>query len=120
MIQLGPLDLVGLTGVCAYVVAHFLVQVRHESPLSQRVVVLNVAGPICVLVSLIDAFNIASFLSQSMWLVLTLVGWGRYRLHQRRGVADGHLDVAPMKRAKTPGLTVEPGTQPVSTEHFHD
>lgn len=79
MIRLGVLDLVGLCGVCAYVVAHFLVQVRHESPRSCRIVALNVVGPLCVLVSLIGAFNISSFFSQSLWLLLTLAGWWKSR-----------------------------------------
>lgn len=79
MIRLGVLDLVGLCGVCAYVVAHFLVQVHHESPRSRRIVALNVVGPLCVLVSLIGAFNISSFFSQSLWLLLTLTGWWKSR-----------------------------------------
>lgn len=79
MIRLGLLDLVGLCGVGAYVVAHFLVQVRHESPRSGRVTALNVVGPLCVLVSLLGAFNISSFCSQSMWLLLTLAGWWKNR-----------------------------------------
>ncbi|MFM2347926.1 MAG: hypothetical protein RL654_2679 [Pseudomonadota bacterium] len=79
MIRLGVLDLVGLGGVCAYVVAHFLVQVRHESLRSRRIVALNVVGPVCVLVSLVGAFNISSFLSQSLWLLLTLAGWWKNR-----------------------------------------
>lgn len=79
MIRLGLLDLVGLCGVGAYVVAHLLVQVRHESPRSGRIVALNVIGPLCVLVSLIGAFNISSFFSQSLWLLLTLAGWWKSR-----------------------------------------
>ena len=74
MIRLGLLDLVGLCGVGAYVVAHFLVQVRHESPRSGRIVALNMTGPLCVLVSLIGAFNISSFVSPPLWLLLTLAG----------------------------------------------
>lgn len=79
MIRLGVLDLVGLCGVCAYVVAHFLVQVLHESPRSHRILALNIVGPLCVLVSLIGAFNISSFFSQSLWLLLTLAGWWKSR-----------------------------------------
>jgi hypothetical protein len=55
------------------------VQVRHESPRSGRIVALNVIGPLCVLVSLIGAFNISSFFSQSLWLLLTLAGWWKSR-----------------------------------------
>ncbi|WP_203561375.1 CBU_0592 family membrane protein [Ideonella livida] len=112
MIRLGPLDLVGLAGVCAYVVAHFLVQVRHEPPLSRRVVLLNVIGPLCVLASLAGAFNLSSFLSQSLWLLLTLAGWWRQRRAHAKpgpGVAGGHVDVVPAKPSGDAGITVEPG-----------
>lgn len=79
MISLGVLDLIGLIGVVAYVAAHFLVQVLHHPPGGRSAVVLNIVGPACMLVSLAGAFNLASFLSQCFWLVLTLAGWWRRR-----------------------------------------
>jgi hypothetical protein len=42
-------------------------------------VVLNIVGPACMLASLTESFNLASFLSQFFWLGLTLVGWWRRR-----------------------------------------
>ncbi|MDZ5456201.1 CBU_0592 family membrane protein [Azohydromonas lata] len=88
MISLGLLDLVGLVGVVAYVAAHFCVQLLHRPPASHMVVVLNVVGPTCILISLAGSFNLASFLTQCFWLGLTLLGWWRYRRGQRRQ-ADG-------------------------------
>lgn len=79
MSSLGILDFVGLFGVAAYVTAHFLVQVLHHSPAGRPAVVLNIVGPACMLASLTESFNLASFLSQFFWLVLTLVGWWRRR-----------------------------------------
>lgn len=84
MNSLGLLDLIGLVGVLAYVAAHFSVQVMHRSPGSRAVVLLNIVGPACILVSLAGALNLASFLTQCFWLGLTLVGWWRRREQQRR------------------------------------
>lgn len=77
--SLNLFDLVGLTGVAAYISAYFLVQIRHRSPADETVVVLNVAGAVFLLASLTAAFNLASFLSQCLWLVLTVAGWWRRR-----------------------------------------
>jgi hypothetical protein len=73
------LDLIGLAGVVGYISAYFLVQIQHRSPVDPTVVLLNIAGAVCLLASLSASFNLASFLSQALWLVLTLAGWWRRR-----------------------------------------
>lgn len=80
MISLSLTDATGLVGVVAYIGAHFAVQVLHKSPTSKLVIALNVIGPACILISLTGAFNLASFLTQVFWLVLTVVGWWRKRI----------------------------------------
>jgi hypothetical protein len=75
MASLGFTDVVGLVGVAAYVTAHFAVQVLHKPPAGAFVVRLNLVGPICIMISLMGAFNLASFLSQFFWFALTLLGW---------------------------------------------
>lgn len=77
MSSLGTADLIGLVGVVAYIGAYFSVQVLHWSPASRSVTTLNLVGPICVLISLTKSFNLASFLSQCLWLLLTLAGFWR-------------------------------------------
>ena len=79
------LDIIGLVGVAAYVAAHFSVQVLRQPPIGRLVVLLNIVGPACILVSLTHAFNLASFLTQCFWLGLTLVGWWRQRRRQAEG-----------------------------------
>ena len=76
---MGVLDLIGLVGVAAYVTAYFLVQVLHHPPVGRPALVLNIVGPACLLVSLAESFNLASFLAQLFWLGFTLVGWWRRR-----------------------------------------
>lgn len=79
MSGLGLFDVIGLVGVVVYVAAYFCVQVLNHSPTARLAVALNVIGPLCLLVSLAGAFNLASFLSQCFWLALTLIGWWRSR-----------------------------------------
>lgn len=78
---MGMTDLIGLAGVAIYVAAHFVVQVLQRSPRSNLVIGLNLVGPLCLLISLSQDFNLASVLAQVFWFVLTLAGWwrrGRY------------------------------------------
>lgn len=72
-------DYIGLVGVVAYVAAHFCIQLLHQPPTGRLVVLLNVVGPACILVSLTSSFNLPSFLTQCFWLGLTLMGWWRSR-----------------------------------------
>jgi hypothetical protein len=94
MFSLNLTDAIGLVGVAVYVVAHFAVQVLHKPATGRLAVTLNVIGPLCILVSLYGAFNLASFLSQVFWLALTLAGWWRRR--------QGHQAVSP-RPGETPG-----------------
>lgn len=84
MASLGLTDATGLVGVAAYVAAHFAVTVLHKSPAGRLAVALNVIGPVCILVSLIGAFNLPSFLTQCFWLGLTVLGWWRNRRRKQR------------------------------------
>lgn len=86
MISLNFTDAIGLVGVAVYVAAHSAVQVLHKSATGRLAITLNVIGPLCILVSLYGAFNLASFLSQVFWLALTLAGWWRRR-HGRQALA---------------------------------
>jgi hypothetical protein len=73
-------DISGLCGVAAYIGAYFGVQVGRLKPESIAFSVLNLIGPLLVLVSLTDAFNLASFVAQSFWVAITLLGlFRRYR-----------------------------------------
>lgn len=74
-------DVIGLCGVLAYIGAYFGIQVLRMKPSSTAYGALNVAGPVLILVSLSQAFNLASFVTQAFWLVITLAGmlrtkWG--------------------------------------------
>ncbi|NDY93239.1 CBU_0592 family membrane protein [Ideonella livida] len=84
-------DLIGLLGVAVYMVAYFCVQVLRHPPSSHLVTSLNLIGPVCLLISLSQDFNLASALSQAFWFLLTVVGWWR---RDRPGSA-GRPEAAP-------------------------
>jgi hypothetical protein len=91
MTSLSLTDATGLVGVAAYVAAHFAVQLLHASPTGRLAVALNVIGPACILVSLVGAFNLASFLTQVFWLGLTVAGWWRRRRAQQAPRVEGRI-----------------------------
>jgi len=65
---------VGLIGVFCYLLAYALVQVRKLLISSNTYAILNIIGGACSLYSLSHDFNLAAFVSQTMWLLFTLLG----------------------------------------------
>ncbi|MEE1613639.1 CBU_0592 family membrane protein [Microvirga sp. CF3016] len=72
----GP-DMVGLVGVAAYLSAYGLLQVGILKVEDNRYALLNAVGALLVLYSLLFDFNLASFVTQSAWLILTAIGFIR-------------------------------------------
>ena len=76
--------IVGLVGDVCYVIAYCGVQLFGMRPQDRWYFWLNVVGPLCILFSLLDAFNMASAIAQSVWFLLTLVSGIRAFLVRRR------------------------------------
>jgi hypothetical protein len=72
-------DFIGLCGVLAYIGAYFGIQILRMKPSSPAYGALNVAGPVLTLVSLSHAFNLAAFVTQAFWLLITLAGMLRMK-----------------------------------------
>ncbi|MFH8134295.1 cyclic nucleotide-binding protein [Pantoea osteomyelitidis] len=66
--------IVGLTGVFCYLLAYALVQLRKLLIDSAIYAGLNIVGGVCGLYSLSHDFNLAMVISQTMWLIFTLIG----------------------------------------------
>ena len=67
-------DFVGLIGTIAVLVAYFLIQagfLQQERPLYS---ILNGIGAACIMFSLFYYFNLASFILQICWLLISAVG----------------------------------------------
>ena len=77
-------DFIGLIGVISYLsayIGHQLLGLRTSDP---RYFVLKLLGPVCILISLSNHFNLASFVNQCMWFLITLGGW--WRASRRRAL----------------------------------
>jgi hypothetical protein len=72
----GP-DFIGLIGVAAYLSAYGLLQLGALKVEDNRYALLNALGAILILYSLFFDFNLASFVTQSAWLMLTALGYIR-------------------------------------------
>ncbi|GGD04996.1 CBU_0592 family membrane protein [Aureimonas glaciei] len=72
-------DLIGLTGVAAYLTAYALLQFRVLDVEDRSYLALNLYGGVSVLYSLAFNFNLSAFLMQSLWLAFTLIGCWRSR-----------------------------------------
>ncbi|WP_091131993.1 CBU_0592 family membrane protein [Microvirga guangxiensis] len=80
-------DAVGLIGVAAYLSAYGLLQLGILKVEDTRYALLNGAGAIAILYSLIFDFNLPSFVTQAAWLVLTVIGFMRSRLKRQTSLA---------------------------------
>lgn len=76
-------DFVGLIGVAAYLAAYGLLQLGILKLEDGRYALLNGFGAVAVLYSLIYDFNLPSFVTQTAWLILTIIGYARLRMKRR-------------------------------------
>jgi len=81
-------DLAGLAGVCATLLAFFLLQDGRLRGDGLPYQLLNAAGALAVLVSLLYAFNLSAFVLEGLWLLISLYGIVRGR-QRRRTRRDG-------------------------------
>jgi multidrug transporter EmrE-like cation transporter len=72
-------DVIGLIGVAAYLLAYGLLQLGILKVEDGRYALLNGVGAIAILYSLVYDFNLPSFITQTAWLILTIVGFVRSR-----------------------------------------
>ncbi|MBM1170664.1 CBU_0592 family membrane protein [Microvirga arabica] len=81
---MGVPDLVGLAGVAAYLSAYGLLQLGTLKLEDPRYAFLNGLGALLILYSLAFDFNLASFVTQTAWLALTIIGFIRSRARRAR------------------------------------
>ncbi len=72
-------NLVGLIGVAAYLVDYALLQLGKLKVEDNRYAFLNGIGSVAILYSLYFDFNLPSFVTQSAWLIFTIIGYLRSR-----------------------------------------
>ncbi|MDA0822784.1 MAG: hypothetical protein O3C28_10205 [Proteobacteria bacterium] len=83
-------DYVGTFGVIIILVVYFMLQIERIDPLGLAYSVINLFGSIMIAVSLIYAFNFASFVIEICWTLISLIGVWRY-IRQRREKAEARV-----------------------------
>jgi hypothetical protein len=81
-------NVVGNFGVLLIVGSYFLVQVRRMSAVNPPYILLNGLGALLILYSLWFDFNLSAFLIEVIWLLISLLGLGRWLLERRRRADD--------------------------------
>ena len=70
-------DVAGFIGVLLIIVAYLLLQLEKLPSSSPRYSLLNAAGALLIIISLIFAFNLSAFIVEAFWFLISLVGLWR-------------------------------------------
>jgi hypothetical protein len=91
--ELSLTDLIGIFGVVLIVIAYILLQVEKMDAKDLTFSVLNSIGALMILLSLLYDWNLASFLMEFIWLMISLYGVLKYYKSRRSAVQnDGKED----------------------------
>jgi hypothetical protein len=74
----GLLDVVGLLGAVLLMVAYLLLQVNKLQSNGLAYSLLNAIGALLIVFSLLVNFNLAAFLIEVFWVLISLIGIIRY------------------------------------------
>ena len=81
-------DLAGFIGVLLIVVTYLLLQLDKLQSSSPRYSLLNAAGALLIIVSLVFKFNLSAFIVEVFWFLISLLGLWRSlgaRKHSKPG-----------------------------------
>ena len=84
-------DLVGNIGVLLMVVAYLLLQLEKLSSSAVSYLLLNAAGAVLVIISLMFRFNFSAFLMEAFWLLISLYGLTKTLLSKRSSSSEFNL-----------------------------
>jgi len=79
-------DISGLVGSAAIIIAYLLLQTGKIDPVNSWYSILNAAGAALIIVSLIFSWNLAAFIIETFWLIISIYGLIKNTLiSQKRG-----------------------------------
>ena len=84
MLDLTPIDIVGITGAILVVGAYFLNQVGRLQSESLTFPVVNMIGAGLIVWSLLYDFNAGAFFIEGSWVLISLIGIIRHLIIRRR------------------------------------
>ena len=71
-------DLIGILGVIVIIVAYILLQLEKIDARGLLFSLLNTVGAFFIIVSLVYDWNLASFIMESTWMMVSLYGIWKY------------------------------------------
>ena len=77
-------DLAGFVGVLLIVVAYLLLQLDKLPSSSFSFSLLNAAGSLLIIFSLLFKFNVSAFLVEVFWFLISLIGLTRWLIARKR------------------------------------
>jgi len=77
-------DLAGFIGVLLIVIAYLLLQLDKLPSSSLRFSLLNAAGSLLIIVSLVFKFNVSAFLVEVFWFLISLLGLIKWFISRKR------------------------------------
>lgn len=78
------LDLAGFIGVLLIVIAYLLLQLDKLPSTAVSFSLLNAAGSLLIMFSLIFKFNISAFLIEVFWFLISLIGVTKWLTARKR------------------------------------
>ena len=75
--NLSGFDAAGFIGVVLIIIAYLLLQLEKLPSSSPRYSLLNAAGALLIIVSLIYKFNLSAFIVEAFWFLISLLGLWR-------------------------------------------
>ncbi|MCH8960899.1 MAG: hypothetical protein IH820_06115 [Bacteroidetes bacterium] len=78
-------DVLGNLGVFLIILTYFLLQIRKLSSESLLYSALNALGASLIVVSLLFDFNLSAFIVEAFWVIISLIGIGRFYLRRGAG-----------------------------------
>ena len=82
--NLTSFDLAGFIGVVMIVIAYLLLQLDKLPSSSLSYSLLNAAGALLIIISLIFKFNLSAFIVEVFWFLISLLGLTKWFIARRR------------------------------------
>jgi hypothetical protein len=87
-------DLAGFIGVLLIIVAYLLLQLDKLPSSSPKYSLLNAAGALLIMISLVFKFNLSAFIVEAFWFLISLLGLWRSFVSRKNpqpsAWVDGH------------------------------
>ncbi len=84
MLDLTPIDIVGITGAILVVGAYFLNQIGRLPSESLIFPIVNLIGSSLIVWSLLYDFNAGAFFIEACWVLISLIGIIRHFINRRK------------------------------------